>query len=62
MPPPPASIERRRIGWVKPSPLWGGWGGAFDLYPTGLICRTHSGCKCIARDFMTSWNSSWRPI
>ncbi|TCR06711.1 hypothetical protein EDF70_101672 [Neorhizobium sp. JUb45] len=24
-----ASIEPQRSGWVKPSPLWGGWGGVF---------------------------------
>jgi hypothetical protein len=33
---PIASIMARRFGWLKPSPLWGGWGGA-----TGADAASH---------------------
>lgn len=34
---PPAPIEPRRIGGVKPSPLWGGLGGVFFSEVKGTV-------------------------
>ena len=37
LPHTPASIEPPQIGWIKPSPLWGGWGG--DFFPHAMRLR-----------------------